>query len=267
MARQRESGRRWICVGDSPAVRLAGLDFGVREATTLVFLHGGAGRANQWRHQMEYFSQRYRVVAYDFRGHGESEVVHSDYSFDEMVQDLEWAVDELEVPERFHLITHSFGGAVGAAYAVRHAQRLERLALVATAGEIPLSPFLPALLQLPGPVLDGVRKVFRNQINCPPAVLKRLVPTLMRWRGWDLYERIQTPTLVLSGELDLLTRPRMMRRMADLIPNCEFVSLPFCGHLPQLERPAAVNRILERFLEPNLKRTWRGTIEAPEGAA
>lgn len=254
-------------MGEEPAVRLAALDYGPRDAPTLFFLHGGAGRATQWRHQMDYFSSRFRVISYDFRGHGESEIAPCGYTFDLMVRDFELALEALEVPSRFALISHSFGGAVAAGYAAKRPERLERLALVATAGEIPLSPLTLALLKCPVAMLEGVRKVFKNQINCPPGVLKQLVPNLMRWRGWDLYASINVPTLVLSGELDMLTRPRAMRRMADLIPNCEFVSLPFCGHLPQLERPAAVNRILERFVEPERKRTWRGTLDAPEGAA
>lgn len=249
-------------MGEAPAVRLAVLDYGPREAPVLFFLHGGAGRSTQWRHQMEFFSNRFRVLSFDFRGHGESEVATSGYTFDNMVTDFELVVKALELP-RFALIGHSFGGAVAAGYAAKQPPELERLALVATAGEIPLSPFTSVLLKCPTSLLDQVRKVFKNQINCPPGVLKQLVPNLMRWRGWDLFPHINVPTLVLSAELDMLTRPRAMRRMAELIPDCEFVSLPFCGHLPQLERPAAVNRILERFLEPGLKRTWRGTLETP----
>ncbi len=242
-------------------MRLAALDYGPRDAPVLFFLHGGAGRSTQWRHQMDYFSDRFRVLSYDFRGHGESEIAASGYTFDNMVRDFELAIEALEVP-RFALIGHSFGGAVAAGYATKRPEKLERLALVSTAGEIPLNPLTSVLLKCPTSLLDQVRKVFKNQVNCPPGVLKQLVPNLMRWRGWDLYASINVPTLVLSGELDWLTRPRAMRRMADLIPNVEFVSLPFCGHLPQLERPAAVNRILERFLEPGLKRSWRGPLES-----
>lgn len=257
-----KEARKWICVGETPAVRLAVLDDGPRDAPVLFFLHGGAGRSTQWRHQMEYFSSRFRVLSFDFRGHGESEVAPSGYTFETIVHDFELALEALEI-DRFALIGHSFGGAVAAGYAAKKPAGLERLALVATAGEIPLSPLTSVLLKCPTGLLNQVRKVFKNQINCPPVVLKQLVPNLMRWRGWDLYPQIEVPTLVLSGELDMLTRPSAMRKMAELLPDCEFVSLPFSGHLPQLERPAAVNRILERFLEPGLKRSWRGPLETP----
>lgn len=249
-----------------PGVELSVAELGPEGAPTLLFLHGGAGAMFQWSHQLRYLAPSWRVIALDFRGHGESpECRASRYDADEFLSDVEAATDVLGLPERFGLLGHSFGGAVAAGYAVRHPHRLERLVLMSIAERVPLSPWTPKLLKLPLPVLTTVRRLFRNQLNCSPAVLKKLVPAIMAWSGHELFHRIQVPTLVVAGEWDLLTRVRRVREMAERIPGAGFEVVRTSGHLPQLERPSAVNRLLERFLDPEraTSRCWRGTLEVP----
>jgi long-chain acyl-CoA synthetase len=216
---------------------------------------------------MEYFAPSFRVVAYDMRGHGQSEAPRgSHYTFEEFLGDLERLVEALELPPRFSLLGHSFGGALAAAYAVRHPERVEQLVLLATAGRISLAGWVPRILLLPAPVLEVVRRFFPNRLNCSPAVLKKLVPTIIAWRGWDLYDQIRASTLALGGEWDLLTPPRAIRAMARKIPGSLVEFVRNAGHLPQLERPAATNRILERFLVPAAAaRSWRGPLEEVSG--
>lgn len=231
----------------------------------LLFLHGAAGALFQWSHQLRHLASSYRVVALDFRGHGESpEAKASRYDAEEFLADVEGAVAALGLPGRFGLLGHSFGAAVAAGYAVRHPHRLDRLVLMSIADQVPLSPWAPALLSLPVPVLTAVRRLFRNQLNCSPAVLKKLVPAVIAWSGFGLFDRIGVTTLVVTGEWDLLTRVRKVRQMAGRIPGAEIEVVRTSGHLPQLERPEAVNRLLERFLDPGAStRSWRGTLEVP----
>lgn len=233
-----------------------------------LFLHGAAGHLMQWHHQLAYFSERMRVVALDMRGHGESQPsIESRFWFEDFVDDLEAAVEALELPDRFYLVSHSFGGAVAAAYAVRHPERLDGLVLMATAGEIPLRFSIQLLMKLPSSLLSGVQRLVKNAVSTPPPVLKKLIPTLVRFRGWDLYPQIQVPTLVISGEYDMLTRPEPMRRMAELIPGSALEKIRFAAHLPQLERPQRVNQILERFLLPQRRVSWRpDSMESRPGA-
>lgn len=249
-----------------PGVDLSVAELGPEGAPTLLFLHGAAGAMFQWSNQLRHLSESYRVIALDFRGHGESpECRASRYDADEFLADVEGAVDALGLPPRFGLLGHSFGGAVAAGFAVRHPQRLERLVLMSIADKVPLSPWAPALLRLPVPILTTVRRLFRNQLNCSPAVLKKLVPAVISWTGMGIFDRIGVTTLVVAGEWDLLTRVRKVREMAARIPGADIEVVRTSGHLPQLERPGAVNRLLERFLDPEraTSRSWRGTLEVP----
>lgn len=262
MARKEIDKSRKLVPVSEPPVRLSVVDLGPREAPTALFLHGGAGHLLQWHHQLTYFSERLRVVSYDMRGHGESEAPGSRYSFEETVTDLESLVAELDLPPQFHLVAHSYGGAVAVEFARRHPDRLLGVTLVATAGELPLRPSVRYLMKLPAWTLAGIQKLVKNAVSTPPAVLKKLVPTLTSWRGWEIYPEVETRCLVIAGELDWLTRPAAVRRMADLLPDSQFELIRFAGHLPQLERPGRVNRLLERFLEPTTRRLWRGPVDS-----
>ena len=249
--------RKLIQVGQ-PAVQLSAVEFGPRDAPALLFLHGGAGSLTQWRHQFSHLESRFRLVAFDFRGHGQSQIAPSKYTIAELVQDLEEAVQALDMPEQFFLLAHSFGGALAAEYAAKHPERLKGMVMIATAGELPLTPWVWVPLSMPLPLLKVVRHFLKNQIQAPPVVVKKLVPHLLKWRGWDLFPVIPTPTLVISGELDYLTRPKQMRKLHELLPSSEFETVRWAGHLPQLERPAAVNRLIDRFLDPGQRKSWRG---------
>ena len=59
---------------------------------------------------------------------------------------------------------------------------------------------------------------------------------------------IAVPTIVVVGEHDLLTPPPLAREMADLIPGAALHIVPEAGHLPPLEKPAAMSRILRNWL-------------------
>ena len=125
--------------------------------TTILFQHGFAGVAESWEYQLAHFANRYRVIAPDLRGHGQSDAPHSTYSMSELVQDMHDVLEELEAPERFILAGHSFGGAVCIEFANAYPERIEKMILVACAGEYPL-PRIAALL-------------FRIPVHVAPALL------------------------------------------------------------------------------------------------
>jgi pimeloyl-ACP methyl ester carboxylesterase len=105
---------------------------------TIVFVHGYAGCVETWEYQINHFAREYRVVAPDLRGHGQSDAPFTQYTMPELVGDLQTIVEELDLPEQFVLVGHSFGGSICVEYANAYPERLEKLVLIATAGEYPL---------------------------------------------------------------------------------------------------------------------------------
>ncbi|MCF8473643.1 MAG: alpha/beta hydrolase [Emcibacter sp.] len=65
----------------------------------------------------------------------------------------------------------------------------------------------------------------------------------------DLLPTITCPTLIICGEQDALTPPKVHQEMADLIPNAEFHVISHCGHLSTMEKPNEINKLMRAFLE------------------
>lgn len=108
-------------------LRLHYLEWGDPDAPPLVLLHGLTGCAATWQRVATHFADRYRVIAFDQRGHGDSDRA-AEYSTNAMVADLAAAVDALAL-DRFVLCGQSMGGANTLAYTARHPERV-RCALV-----------------------------------------------------------------------------------------------------------------------------------------
>jgi pimeloyl-ACP methyl ester carboxylesterase len=259
--------RRTITVAGTYPVRLSVIDAGPTEPPlpklgTIVCVHGAGGCAEQWAYQIDHFSRRYRVVAPDLRGHAHSEKPRSSYALEEFLWDLGQVLAQLRVEEPFILMAHSFGGPVALTFTAAHPERVSRLVLVATAPEMHLHPLIEALLKLPVPLgtLERLRPVLAPRLYAPLFVLQRvLAGTLFPWRGWGLLPSITTPTLIVGGQFDFIVPASALARMRDAIPGARFELVRYARHLPQLERPAAMNRAVEGFIER--RRSWRGEDE------
>jgi len=116
---------------------------------TLLFVHGYAGCAETWEYQINHFVRGHRVVAPDLRGHGQSDAPFSQYTMPELVDDLNTITERLDFPEKFVLVGHSFGGAICVEYANAYPERLDKLVLIATAGEYPLPRAASLLSRIP----------------------------------------------------------------------------------------------------------------------
>ncbi len=90
------------------------------EPTTLVFIHGYPGQLSNWKYQVQFFEERYRVIAYDQRGFGRSDKPRR-VSFSDFAEDLAELLRKLGVADQDAvLVGHSFGGMVAQAYARDH---------------------------------------------------------------------------------------------------------------------------------------------------
>ncbi|MGD8621691.1 MAG: alpha/beta fold hydrolase [Anaerolineales bacterium] len=233
---------------------------------TIVFVHGYAGVAETWEYQINHFMQFARIIAPDLRGHGQSDAPMTRYTMQELVADLEAISEYLDLPPKFSLIGHSFGGSICLEYAAKHPERIEHLVLITTAGEYPIPRASALLSRVPTAALRPLWR-FRPRWNAEIHVMKRMMLNNMRkWQGWSLMEKLQTPTLVITGERDRYFPRHVFDRVSETIPNAEVVDIGASKHKVQLERYKAVNRALERFIfttEEEKRPLWR---DAPPDA-
>ena len=225
---------------------------------TIMFVHGYAGVLESWEHQINYFARSYRVVAPDLRGHGQSDAPYTEYTMPELVADLQAIVETLALPEKFVLVAHSFGGSIAVEYANAYPERLEKLVLIATAGEYPLPKAAALAAKIPAKLVQPFWK-YRNRFDAEYHVMKRMAANnMLQWRGWSLMRNINLPTLVITGERDKYFPREVFEDVGKMIPNAEIYDVGAAKHKVQLERHQAVTRAIERFVEGKRKSSWRG---------
>src|SRR5215207_5870978 len=246
-------------------VRLSAIDISpYHPQRTFVFVHGFGGQASQWHYQLQKFSLENRVIALDLRGHGLSDSPATGYDMDQLIHDLEMALTLLKVKGKFVLLGHSYGGAIVTEYAIKHPDRVERLVLMATAGEFKLQPMLRLALSLPLSLLKIAAPFMRKWLFAPPHVLKQFYfLNMAQWIGWERFKALTVPTMVIRGNRDLVFERARFEKVNEAVPGGEDVDIGASGHLVMLERREAVNRAIERFLEGEGQRSWRDPSGVP----
>ena len=227
---------------------------------TSMFVHGYAGCAETWEYQINYFAREYRVIAPDLRGHGQSDAPFTEYNMSELIDDINTITEALELPKEFVLVGHSFGGSICIEYAHAHPERLEKLVLIATAGEYPLPRGASILSRVPAAAFRPWWK-YRPRWNAEIHVMKRLMLNNMRkWQGWPLLENIRTDTLIITGERDRYFPRHVFDGVSKMMPRAEVIDVGVSKHKVQLERSQAVNRAIDRFVsgtEVGRRISWR----------
>ncbi|MCS6908998.1 MAG: alpha/beta hydrolase [Anaerolineales bacterium] len=243
--------RREVLISEQPRLRLGAIDPAPdRPARTMVFIHDFGGQASQWVHQLRRFSDESRCIALDLRGFGPSdEPANSAYTMEEMMGDIDRALEVLGVTEPCVLLGHSFGGAVVTEYALAHPERVSRLVLVAAAGEYSLTWLNRLALRIPNAVLNFAYTVYLKRIfSTSPQIMKRVYRNnLSRWAGWEKFRRLRVPTLVIRSNRDQVFEARFFANIAKHIEDAEDVGVS--AHLMMLGRRDAVNRAIERFIQ------------------
>lgn len=241
---------------------------------TLLFLHGFGGNATQWRFQMEAFAERNRVIAPDLRGHGRSSRPRNGYDMESLIDDLEKLLAARQVREPLVVVGHSFGGAIATEYALRRPERVRRLVLIATAAEFRLIWLYRIAARLPDPVLLTVlQPLLSGFVDAGLVALKRMFhQNLNQWRGWEKFDTLQVPVMIIRGERDRVFPQATFAHLAQVIPNAEDVNVGASAHMVMIERRDAVNRAIERFIEGRGEATaqpsWRaGRLSAEPRAS
>ncbi len=241
----------------------------------LVLLHAGIADRTMWDDVTPMLAERFRVIACDLRGFGETPLPDGPFVYGADVTAL---LDGLGI-ERAHLIGVSMGGHVALDLALAHPELVDRLVLVGAGidrwehepalvaswaeeeaaferGDLDEVAWMNVRTWLDGPTRDA---------GSVPAPLRRRVYEMQRaaldlenpaatgaWLTSSRREHladVRAPTLVLVGSLDQRDFRRIARFLAAEIPGATFEELPGVAHLPPLERPEAFARTVLGFLD------------------
>ena len=271
----------------------------VREAGTgpaVVCLHSSASSSSQWRALTDRLAPRYRVIAADLYGSGKTAPwpQHRPMALDDEVELLRPVFDA--AGDRFHLIGHSFGGAVALKAALTHRERLISLVLY--------EPVLFSVLVAQAPEGDAAREILAVRDDTTrridegdlDAAAQRFVDYWMGEGTWaatpeprrmalgaamravkpewhaafheptplPAFAALDAPTLLLTGSHSKAAARAVVRLLTTTLPRLHVDELDGLGHMAPLTHPDRINPVVERFLDaPRLSRTGEASTRAP----
>jgi 3-oxoadipate enol-lactonase len=247
------------------------------EGEPVLLINGLSAPSANWLFQVKGLSPHFRVVTFDNRGVGESDVPEAPaYPTSQMADDAAAVLEHLDI-RRAHVIGHSMGGTIAMELAIRHPKRVRSLALCGTWAEGDgrflhvirawmalwgrldpdarfrhlLMPWLytPGFFDDPARVDETMTRVLAFPFPTAPEAVQRQGQGLLDWNGTRRREigKIRVPTLVLVGRDDNLTVPAFSRALARLIPKAR-LKIIRGGHGFTIECWEEVNRTLLAFL-------------------
>lgn len=248
-------------------VRLNWRDEGDAQGAPVVFAHALGLDLTIWDRVLPLLPKGLRLIRYDLRGHGASEVPPGPYSMGALVRDAEALLDRLKVRDCV-FVGLSVGGLIAQGLAVKRLDQVRALVLSNTAAKI------------------GTRTIWDERVAAVRAggvaaladgVLARWFPPAFRdsaegghWRarllacpaegyagtaaaigGADFLtptSGLRLPVLAIAGSEDGSTPPDLVRELAGLVPGAGFRLIRGAGHLPPIDRPEAFAAALGEFL-------------------
>jgi esterase len=262
---------------DVRGLRFHYVDWGGEGLPVGVFLHGFTGNARTWDHAAHSLRDRFRVLALDQRGHGDTEWAPV-YGSRSMVDDLGAFADALAL-DRFSLVGASMGGINAYCYAGEHPERVERLAVVDIGPEVH-RPGIERIMQNVRTVTtftdvdDAYEKVRVENPRADVAMLRHRVEHNVRsvdggvaWKWdpalrdftrprdeigsddqWDRWRALRCPTLLLRGSESDILSVDIARRMLDAQPLARLVTIEGASHTITMDRPIEHDAAIREFL-------------------
>lgn len=242
----------------------------------VLFLHAFPLNRSMWTGQIKALlgERRYRLVALDWRGFGETTPFDEISTMETLADDVAGLMDTLGMQQAV-LCGLSMGGYVANAFLRKYPQRVQGLIFADTrpgadtdeatkanrerVALLALSEGTEAIADLQVPKLLAnytrqhqplVEQSVRHMINAatPQGIAAASRGMALRADASDLLPSISCPTLVIVGEEDVLTPPVVAREYAARIAGCQFATIPDAGHLSNLEQPEAFFAVVRNFL-------------------
>ena len=242
------------------------------QPSPLIFIHGVGMRGDVWSPQVEYFSNDYQVITYDFLGHGESHLPPEEPVLDDYVEQLNSLLKHLNL-SLISLVGHSMGAFISVAFALKYPDKVKAL--------VPINIAFNRSEEAQKGVLNRANQILQTN------KILNIEQTLERWfknktsaddlkkidkiRNWlantspqgygrtyrlfalsdkvflNKLSRLRPPVLYLTGDEDPNSTPAMSQQMAEETPNGSSNSLTSEAHMMSYIAANKVNPIIEQF--------------------
>mmetsp|Transcript_2448 Transcript_2448/g.2734 ORF Transcript_2448/g.2734 Transcript_2448/m.2734 type:complete len:277 (-) Transcript_2448:23-853(-) len=251
-------------------------------SNTIFFVHGLGGRADQWRHQEQYYKEKMNVCVFSFLGHAGSErpMVWDQYAFSDFVNELKAIYTKYKTEDNI-IVAHSYGTAI----TVQMLCEFKKDELDHIKGVVLLGSYLEKRVlnmieylfwQLPAFILERIRSLVskkfsdaafhaetsRELVEKEATISSQnpmyIIQAIIAQRDVPKKEDIESafvdlPVLFLCGESDGLTPVEGSKQTASWFPQSTLVVISKSSHNLMLEKPDEINNNIDKFIKKNLQ--------------
>lgn len=250
-------------------------DFGEGNQPALVFIHAFPLCSRMWDPQIDEFKAKYRVIVYDLRGFGFSDVHDTHLTIDSHVEDLLSVMQSLKIDKPV-LCGISMGGYIALRAMELHPDKFKAAILCDTKSEADSNqPKIARAAQI-NQIKSGGRSIFSEnflknalgEIAEEDQEKKKVAARLAEILSWqkdegitgalltlaartdttEFLEKLDIPVLVIVGENDRLTPPEYSKMLYSKIRSAKLAVIQGAGHFPNMEKPEAFNKEINNFL-------------------
>ncbi len=237
---------------------------------SVILLHGLGGTADRWLPIFPHLNKKFRVIAPDLIGYGLSDKPQVDYTPNLFTKTILSFLEALAL-ENVFMVGTSLGGEVVAECAAVHEPKIKKIVMVAPAGIMKKStPVLDAYIMAAlYPTHETVKSAYQmmagkdSEINdrsvenfissmTKPNAKMVFLSTLLGMKNSpplnEKLNQIKIPALLVWGSEDRMIPIDFAKDFVSSIPNCEFVTINGCGHIPYEEKPIEFSKIVLDFL-------------------
>ncbi|WP_350343271.1 alpha/beta hydrolase [Proteinivorax tanatarense] len=246
---------------------------------TVIFLNGIMASVSSWFYQTTEFEKLgFKILLHDFKGQMMSDKPKGPYALAQHSRDAIELMEKLKI-KKAHLVGTSYGGEVAMRMAIDYPEWVESISVINSASELDetLTLFVrgwkeaakrkngeklfwtmvPTLYH--NNYIVSNRKALKNKATAMSRVSDEFLEGQLNL--YEAFERdvditaelnkIKCPALVICGEDDILKPRKFSKKIAEQIPNSEYVVIPDSGHVTILEKPNVINSLTIGFIMKN----------------
>jgi len=236
---------------------------------TLIFIHCWSCDKSYWAYQVDYFSKKYKVIAIDLAGHGESGLGRVDWTIQNYAKDVKAVIDK-EKLDNVILVGHSMGGPVVLAAAQLLGDKVKALITIDTFQDIEQKltqeqidgfyksfeeDFVAATKEFVKGLFPEnadsnlVRMIAEDVSSAPPNIALASFRSLFKFDESANFDKINLPVRFINSE----KFPTNVDAAKRHIKNFDLKIIKGTGHFPMLEKPEVFNNVLEETINELLK--------------
>lgn len=232
---------------------------GTESRGTLVFIHGSGGDCSKWKHQLLHLPLGFKGLALDLPGHGRSSGPCCS-SIEKAALILKQFIETIKTARPVILAGHSMGAAIVLQTAYEYPQIPDGIILIGGGARLKVMPGLLAELGQGKKDLGFINLCFasstdRSLVEQEFEVFSRVDASVLLkdfnlCNNFDLSRKlnqIKIPTLIIVGEEDKMTPPKLSRYLHSEITGSQLEIIPGAGHYVMKEKPAQVTLLINKF--------------------